>query len=420
MTSAKSKKLAVALARLLLALSASTSARAAFTTPIANGAAVKAVTGPNVMTLTVDGATCGTGPYQNMPCVAVTLCSPGTKGAKNCEKISNLLLDTGSFGLRLFKQAVTSSALLSSLAPIKADDGNTLATCAQFGDGSALWGPVVKGDLVLGGESAVTVPIQLIDSTFGAVPDGCPSPSTGADESGFNGILGVGLQAQDCGDGCAGDPTSGIYFSCTGSDCEGATASLAQQVVNPITQLPLDNNGLILELPAVAAGGAASATGYLVLGIGTRTNNKPPASVHAYTADPVTGNFSTDYGGTTFDAFLDSGSNALYFSTQDTNLGDCGDQDPNAQGWFCPSANQTVTATTVGASGAQGTVSFAIGNFEDLVKSGNHVFSDIGANMAVGGATPFDWGLPFFLGRNVYVGFDSKTSSLGSGPYWAY
>jgi hypothetical protein len=44
------------------------------------------------------------------------------------------------------------------------------------------------------------------------------------------------------------------------------------------------------------------------------------------------------------------------------------------------------------------------------------VFNDLGGNAA----GMFDWGLPFFLGRDVYVGIEGKSSGVGTGPYWAY
>jgi len=72
----------------------------------------------------------------------------------------------------------------------------------------------------------------------------------------------------------------------------------------------------------------------------------------------------------------------------------------------------------MGASGSpSGVVSFQIANLENLLNSSNNVFSDIG------GSAPdllFDWGLPFFLGRNIFVGLEGRGSSLGTGPYWAY
>ena len=47
---------------------------------------------------------------------------------------------------------------------------------------------------------------------------------------------------------------------------------LAQQVVNPVTKFAVNNNGVIVQLPPVTTS-AASATGTLVFGIGTQSNN---------------------------------------------------------------------------------------------------------------------------------------------------
>ncbi len=66
----------------------------------------------------------------------------------------------------------------------------------------------------------------------------------------------------------------------------------------------------------------------------------------------------------------------------------------------------------MGASGTpSGTVPFQVGNFDGLIKSSNNVFSDLGGD--IGGIGGFDWGLPFFFGRSVYMGFEGSSTSLG-------
>ena len=61
------------------------------------------VPGDNVMAVSVAGVHCGGSPYVNEPCVEVTVCEPGTS---TCATVDNVLLDTGSYGLRLFAQAL--------------------------------------------------------------------------------------------------------------------------------------------------------------------------------------------------------------------------------------------------------------------------------------------------------------------------
>jgi hypothetical protein len=361
-------------------------------------------TGDNVLTITVNGSLCSANSYPNKPCVSLTICSPGTS---TCQTIKDILLDTGSYGLRIFKQALS-----VPLTQVTAGSGS-LAECVQFAGGFSDWGPVQTASVIMGNEPAVQVPIQVIDSTFASVPAACNNADKSPADAGFNGILGLGFFAQDCGPICSGSAGNGQYYACNGSSCSGTTVALSNQVQNPVALLPIDNNGLIVKLPSVPSGGSHSVNGSLVLGIGTRSNNVPP-KVTTYPANQY-GEFITIFDGNTYSSFIDSGSNILFFPSPSSSLlPDCAPPDSDL---YCPSAIKSFTATNTGAFGfPSGVVSFKIDNFERLISSSNNVFSDIGGN-DVG---EFDWGLPFYLGRDVYLGIDGTLSSLGNGPYWAY
>ncbi len=360
----------------------------------------------NVVPVSVDGALCGTntGIYVNEPCVAVTVCTPGTQ---TCQTIDGILLDTASFGLRIFKQLLT-----VSLAPVPAGAGE-LAECAQFGDLSADWGPVRMADVVLGGEPAVQIPIQVIDAGYAVPPASCPNPEKTPSAAGFNGILGVGAFAHDCGGTCTTSANAGLYFACSGSSCTGTAVPLAQQVTNPVAALPQDGNGVVVDLPAVPPGGAPHAEGAMRLGIGTVQNNVP-GQVSVFALDGY-GELRTSIGGTSYPSFLDTGSNGLFFPPPaGVALPTCASN----PGWFCPPTITSLTATNGSSSGGGGvTVSFQIASLDQLSAS-NNVFSDIGGPSIPSGG--FDWGLPFFLGRMVYVGIEGRISSIGTGPYVAH
>ncbi len=372
-----------------------------------------AIFGDNVVPVTVNGALCAPGSYQNKPCVSVTVCSPGTSA---CQTIDDVLLDTGSYGLRIFKQALN-----ITLDQVTVSTGS-LAECIQFGDNSSVWGPVQTADIILGNEPAVRIPIQVIDAAFGhpafdLPPAPCSNADSSPEEAGYTGILGVGPFAKDCGPTCTNLLNNGQYYACSGSGCQATTVALSDQVPNPVALLPLDNNGLMVRLPGVLPDGSPSSSGYLVLGVGTRANNMP-SGVTTYDTDQL-GNLLTsfdDFLYTSFTSFIDTGSNGLFFPPPSPGLlPSCAW--PN-RGWFCPPSITDLSAINRGASvgSSTGSVSFQIGNYVNLLNSSDQAFSNIGGDEP----GDFDWGLPFFFGKDVFLGIEGTASGLGSGPYWAY
>ena len=362
--------------------------------------------GTNVMAITVDGSLCSgatSANYFNKPCVSVTVCDPGTS---TCQTVNDILLDTGSYGLRIFKQAIPGLNLTQA-----SSGSGLLAECIQFADGSTIWGPVQLANVQMAGEPAVQVPIQVIDASF-ATPTSCGTPDPDPATAGYTGILGVGPLPQDCGPNCASRSKVGIYFSCVGATCTGATVSLANQVQNPVASLPADNNGVEVQLPSVPLGGVPSINGSLLFGIGTQANNTPSVAPTVLPTNQQA-DFSTTLSGFAGAAsFLDTGSNALFFTS---SLPICSGANSD---WYCPPSTVTLSATLNGASGtASKTVQFNVGNADALFATNNQVFSEIGGTSTFG----FDWGLPFFMGRNVFIGISGTVApNLGTGPFVAF
>ncbi len=367
------------------------------------------VTGVNVMRIDVgETGACNTDSYTNEPCTSVTICSPNTP---NCQTINNILVDTGSYGLRVF-----SSVLSVPLTQENDSSGQPIAECAQFGTGSD-WGPIKMAGVILGQEQQVTVPIQVIDSTYAKVPSACGSPDINPSSAGFNGILGVGFFTQDCGSTCVTTSNNGTYYTCSGSTCAGISLPLSKQVPNPIASLAVDNNGIKIEMPTVAFNGAFSTSGYLLLGIGTQANNVP-AGTTTLTADDTAGEFTADLNGESMSAFIDSGSNG-YFIPANSNYPDC--TDSKNSGWLCPTSPFTTTGTTTGLNGSSRTFEYQIGDADVLFNYSVYALMNLGGDSASPGQSNYsDLGMPFFYGKTVFVGLEHTTSPVGTGPYWAY
>ncbi len=126
-------------------------------------------------------------------------------------------------------------------------------------------GAVRAADVKLAGQVAPSTSIQLIsDTATGNAPTDCNQsglPMLTASSLRGNGILGVGPFTADCGAGCAVSALPRWYYTCNGGNCVNGTLTVAQQVTNPIANFPGDNNGVLIQLPAIPDSGASSVTG---------------------------------------------------------------------------------------------------------------------------------------------------------------
>jgi hypothetical protein len=359
---------------------------------------------------------------------SVTVCLPNSS---TCQTIDHVLVDTGSSGLRLLSSA-GGGELTLGLPQTNDSSGNPLYECEVFLDGYT-WGSVSAADITVASEKASSVPVQVVvpSSASPAVPASCssqnPPGGTGNEGDslmafGANGILGVGLFQQDCGGFCVTNSTNPtVYYDCPSSGCTPTTATLLQQVPNPVAMFATDNNGVLIQFSTmVPNGGTPSANGSLIFGIGTQSNNQLNGAQVYDVPDSGSnaGGFTTIFNGNTYtSSFIDSGSNGFFFN--DSSIPTC--SSPN-QYWFCPTTSPlSLSAQNQGTNMTSPvSVSFSIENADNLFNTSNTAFSTLAGPY---GSTPpaeFDWGLSFFYGRNVFTAIDGMSTPGGPGPYFAY
>ncbi len=334
----------------------------------------------------------------DIPYATVTVCD----SSNNCQTISHVTVDTGSYGLRLLQSALTSVNLPLDTT----SSGQDLAECAIFGSGYT-WGGVAHAVVKLAGETTTSIPIEIINATgLPAAPSACTAKaSTDAGTLSVlhsNGVLGIGPIIAD----------NSNYFSCSSSTCTALTTTLATSamVSNPVAFFTSsDTNGIVFQLPAISASGAATASGTVTFGVGTQSDN----SVSGYTVIPLdsVGHMTATAGGTSYtSSYIDSGS-SMYGGPFNVPYN-------SSTNFFSPTSLQQIPIVLTANSGTS-TTSYSstvdLASYSSLNLSPSLVaFNDVG--MYVPSTTSLALGLPFFFGKTIAWVFQGKSSSAGTGP----
>jgi hypothetical protein len=380
--------------------------------------------GENTMPIRVDKSSNSV----NVPLASIKVCVPGAHSAAQCVTVDNMVVDTGSTGVRIAARAIPTIAPLLLTQVGAADDASgasPIAECMPFAAGYT-WGSVKRADIVMGGKTASNLPIQLIADGAFDIPASCTSYG-GSDMGGLpdladladysiNGIIGIDSFTSDSADAIK-TAIPGNYYYCTAKDtCISTRMVASRQVANPVAAFATDNNGTVIRLPALTAGGQQSVTGQLIFGINTQQNNAMPAHPTVLAVDKY-GTFTTQYQGKVFNrSAIDSGTNSYMFADAAISY------DPNYW-WYVPTSTLQLTATMepTDSSSAPVQMPFSIGNAYSLIATGNAALDNVGSYF--GGTANnrmFLWGLPFFYGRSVYTVIGTAKIGQRSGPFVAF
>lgn len=354
----------------------------------------------NEMPLVIKGLKTPTAHAFNRMTTSITLCAPGSR---RCVSIDNIMVDTGSVGLRL-----QGRALAGFMLPAEQDGGHDVAECFSFVGHSNIWGKVRLADVHLGGLVASSLPVQVSDGALARPADAsCPNYDN---DPASNGTLGIGRGSME---------RIGILYTCEAGSCTKLPAGGVPdtlRIPNPVSRLPKDNNGEVFVFPPATHAVSREVHGKLYLGVNTAANNMLDRRVTILPLD-ARGYFTTRFHGRNYpQSYIDSGTQTISFL--DPKLSKCS----NTPFDYC-----TTNAVNVFGAMVQPTdkTSSMLSLFRIMQQPGipgllHDVYDDI---VSVGG-TPgqFVWGLPFFVEKRVYLVQEGRTPNgfLQTGPFYGF
>ena len=238
--------------------------------------------------------------------VDVTVCD----AASSCRTVPNVIVDTGSAGLHLFRDALDGL----ELEAVSTVDGRPLSHWMNFGTRS-LWGTIHRAQVGIGKVTTTQpIPIELHDMP--SPSDRLPKAYLKVDSRDWlgrsaNGILGISPSRHTDG---------GYYVDRRGGgpqsmpDWRAVSVDTSRQLANPMAYFPAPyNNGSVIKMFDVEPGAAyPKLQGWLGLGVGLPTYGLFPgeARVIAQELDEQ-GRIPLLVGERRFDVLIDSGTNML-------------------------------------------------------------------------------------------------------------
>jgi hypothetical protein len=343
----------------------------------------------------------------NLAYVDVTVCN----AVPQCRTVPNVVVDTGSSGLRLHREALDGL----QLEPVRDGIGRRLGNAAHFASGG-LWGTLHAAQLRIGQvETTRAIPIQLFDapSPLERLPASYDDDARARFIRMGNGVLGMSPRRHD--------PQRYFALSRWGPKAllpawTQVYVDASRQVVNPIIHFPEPyHNGSVISLPEVDRGaGQKTAQGWLGFGVGQPTESLFPAAarVMAHELDEQ-GKFAAMLGGRRVDLVVDSGSNVLMLDLEPLGL-------PRHERFkrFYDTAPLTPLPLAFGANEIELARPLCIGpaaNMNKALEDGYAVLPML-AIAPIAADAPNVLGLPFFFGRTVATGLQGAGNPFPPEP----